>query len=197
MIRQSSALVNRSQSSFFSYEKNMEIIIKKLFVDNPVYGDAIKRLLIINNADCLTSNNAKYNELVKQYSVKRLKDEGYIRIVPRLDLKEHESIKSYIVINMDDFVPSSNNEYRNCTITFFVFIEYEHSEMDDYGYRPVRIAGYIDGIMNNAKLANIGKLQFIGSQNVPLNEYWGGIMLMYLATYGEEEDKNPNIPNAR
>lgn len=197
MIRQSPALANRFKSSFFSYEKDMEIIIKRLFVDNPIYGDAIKRLLVINNADCLTSNNAKYDELVKQYSIKRLKDEGYIRTVPRLDLKEHESIKSYIVINMDDFVPSSNDQYRNCTITFFVFSEYEHSEMDNYGYRPIKIAGYIDGIMDGAKLSNIGKLEFIGSQNVPLNEYWGGIMLMYLATHSEEEDKNPNIPDTR
>ena len=42
-----------------------------------------------------------------------------------------------------------------------------------------------------AKLAGIGKLKFIGAQQVPLNEYWGGVALMYVTTHGEEEDSNP------
>ena len=156
MIRRASSLTNDFKSSFFSYEKNMELIIKKLFVDNPSYSDNLKRLLVIN--------------------------------------KEHEDIKSYIIINMDDFTPTSNNEYRDCTITFFIFSLYDCAEMDNYEYRPIKIAGYIDGIMNDAKIAGIGKLKFMGAQHVPLNEYWGGVALMYLSTHGEEEDKNPNLP---
>lgn len=194
MIRRASSLTNDFKSSFFSYEKNMELIIKKLFVDNPSYSDNLKRLLVINKPDCLIYGNAAYDDLVKQYSVGRLKKEGYIRTVPKLDLKEHEDIKSYIIINMDDFTPTSNNEYRDCTITFFIFSLYDCAEMDNYEYRPIKIAGYIDGIMNDAKIAGIGKLKFMGAQHVPLNEYWGGIALMYLSTHGEEEDKNPNLP---
>ena len=194
MIRRASSLTNDFKSSFFSYEKNMELIIKKLFVDNPSYSDNLKRLLVINKPDCLTQGNAAYDDLIKQYSVGRLKKEGYIRTVPKLDLKEHEDIKSYIIINMDDFTPTSNNEYRDCTITFFIFSLYDCAEMDNYEYRPIKIAGYIDGIMNDAKIAGIGKLKFMGAQHVPLNEYWGGIALMYLSTHGEEEDKNPNLP---
>ena len=194
MIRRASSLTNDFKSSFFSYEKNMELIIKKLFVDNPSYSDNLKRLLVINKPDCLIYGNAAYDDLVKQYSVGRSKKEGYIRTVPKLDLKEHEDIKSYIIINMDDFTPTSNNEYRDCTITFFIFSLYDCAEMDNYEYRPIKIAGYIDGIMNDAKIAGIGKLKFMGAQHVPLNEYWGGIALMYLSTHGEEEDKNPNLP---
>lgn len=194
MIRRASSLTNDFKSSFFSYEKNMELIIKKLFVDNPSYSDNLKRLLVINKPDCLIYGNAAYDDLVKQYSVGRLKKEGYIRTVPKLDLKEHEDIKSYIIINMDDFTPTSNNEYRDCTITFFIFSLYDCAEMDNYEYRPIKIAGYIDGIMNDAKIAGIGKLKFMGAQHVPLNEYWGGIALMYLSTHGEEEDKNSNLP---
>ena len=137
-----------------------------------------------------------YNELIKGYSVGRLKKEGYIRTVPRLDLKEHEDIKSYIIIMMDDFTPTSNDKYRDCTITFFVFSEYDYAEMDNYEYRPIKIAGYIDGVMRDAKLAGIGKLQFLGAQQVPLNEYWGGVALMYVTTHGEEEDSNPDINEA-
>ena len=120
MIRRAPSLTNDFKSSFFSYEKNLEMIIKKLFVDNPAYSENLKRLLVINKPDCLIHGNAAYDDLIKKYSVGRLKKEGYIRTVPRLDLKEHEDIKSFIIINMDDFTPTSNEEYRDCTITFFI-----------------------------------------------------------------------------
>lgn len=191
MIRRSPTLATNFKSSFFSYEKNLEVILKRLFIDNPAYAENIKRLLVINKPDCLMTDNAAYDDLIKQYSIARLKKEGYIRTVPRLDLKEHEDIKSYIIIMMDDFTPTSNDKYRNCTITFFIFSEYDYAEMDNYEYRPIKIAGYIDGVMRDAKLAGIGKLQFLGAQQVPLNEYWGGIALMYVTTHGEEEDSNP------
>lgn len=196
MIRRASVLETNYKSSFFSYEKNLELIVKKLFVDNPAYAENLKRLLVINKPDCLAIGNEAYNELIKGYSVGRLKKEGYIRTVPRLDLKEHEDIKSYIIIMMDDFTPTSNDKYRDCTITFFVFSEYDYAEMDNYEYRPIKIAGYIDGVMRDAKLAGIGKLQFLGAQQVPLNEYWGGMALMYITTHGEEEDSNPDINEA-
>ena len=191
MIRRSPTLATNFKSGFFSYEKNLEIIIKRLFVDNPAYAENIKRLLVINKPDCLMNNNAAYDDLIKQYSISRLKKEGYIRTIPRLNLKEHEDIKSYIIIMMDDFTPTSNDKYRDCTITFFVFSEYDYAEMDNYEYRPIKIAGFIDGAMRDAKLAGIGKLKFIGAQQVPLNEYWGGVALMYVTTHGEEEDSNP------
>ena len=186
MIRRAPVLETNYKSSFFSYEKNLELIVKKLFVDNPAYAENLKRLLVINKPDCLATGNEAYNELIKGYSVGRLKKEGYIRTVPRLDLKEHEDIKSYIIIMMDDFTPTSNDKYRDCTITFFVFSEYDYAEMDNYEYRPIK----------DAKLAGIGKLQFLGAQQVPLNEYWGGIALMYITTHGEEEDSNPDINEA-
>lgn len=192
-IRRSPALTNDFKSSFFSYEKNLEIILKRLFVENPAYAENIKRLLVINKPDCLMTNNVAYDNIVKKYSVSQLKKEGYIRTIPKLDLKEHEDIKSYIIIMMDDFTPTSNDKYRDCTITFFVFSEYDYAEMDNYEYRPIKIAGYIDGAMRDAKLAGIGELKFLGAQHVSLNEYWGGIALMYVTTHGEEEDSNPNI----
>ena len=194
MIRQAQSIATDFKTSFLSYEKDIELIIKKIFTENKKYGDIIKRLLIINQSDCLTSNNVEYDKIVKSYSIKRLKDEGYIRTVPRLALEEHEKIKSFLIIMMDNFTPTSNDEYRSCTISFYIFSEYEHTAMDNYQYRPIKIAGYIDGVMNGAKLTNIGELKFFGAQQVPLNEYWGGIVLNYLATHEDKEDKNPIIP---
>jgi len=41
------------RSSFLSCEKDTETILKTLFVDSKPYSDILKRLLIINNPDCL------------------------------------------------------------------------------------------------------------------------------------------------
>ena len=132
MIRRSASVEAKFKSSFLSYEKNIELIIKKLFVDNPEYAKDLKRLLVIDRPDCLSRTNAAYDDIIKKYSVGKLKKDGYIRIVPRLNLEEHESVKSYIIINMDDFAPMANGKYRECTLTFFVFSLYEFSEMDNY-----------------------------------------------------------------
>lgn len=194
MIRQAPSIAKDFKSSFFSYEKDVEIIIKKLFTENRYYADSLKRLLVINQPDCLTSSNASYNKIIQQYSVKRLRDEGYVRMVPRLALEEHEDIKSILIIMLDNIDPTENPEYRSCLVNIFIFSEYEFAQMDNYQYRPVKIAGYVDGILNGAKLTNIGELEFNGMQHVPLNEFWGGVCLQYRAVHSDEEDKNPNIP---
>lgn len=190
MIRRSNAIIDSTKSAFFSYEKDMEQIFRKLFVENPAYSENLKRLLVINKPDCLTTGNESYNDLIKGYSVGRLKKEGYIKTTPRLNLEEHEDVKSFIVMMMDGFVPSMNDEYRNCSIMFYIFSEYDYCEMDNYEYRPIKIAGYVDAAMNGARLSGIGTLQFVGAQHVPLNEYWGGISLMYTSTHSEMEDQS-------
>ena len=57
----------------------------------------------------------------------------------------------------------------------------------------MQIAGYIDGILNNAKLSGIGTLQFMGASQVILDEGHGGIILRYIATHGnDDKDKFEN-----
>ena len=68
MRRQAPEVANNFRASFLSYEKDMELIIDRLFNQNKLYGDYLKRLLVINQPDCLTANNAKYDALIKQYS---------------------------------------------------------------------------------------------------------------------------------
>ena len=53
--------------------------------------------------------------------------------------------------------------------------------------RPYQIAGYIDGLMNQTRLSGIGTLQFMGAQEVVLNEYLGGMLIRYRATHGNED----------
>ena len=181
------------KSSFLSAEKDQEAIWKKLFVESKPYSDKLKRLLIVNQPDCLDESKVQYRKVIDNLSLKGMKDQGYLRVVPTLDFGEHEEIKSYIILEFDDYTPSDNPQYRNCVISFTIISHLDYWEMDDYKLRPHQIAGYIDGIMDGAKLSGIGTLQFLGASQIVLNEYLGGILLRYVATHEKKEDQNPEL----
>lgn len=181
------------KSSFLSAEKDQEAIWKKLFVESKPYSDKLKRLLIVNQPDCLDESKVQYRKVIDNLSLKGMKDQGYLRVVPKLDFGEHEEIKSYIILEFDDYTPSDNPQYRNCVISFTIISHLDYWEMDDYKLRPHQIAGYIDGIMDGTKLSGIGTLQFLSASQIVLNEYLGGILLCYVATHEKKEDQNPEL----
>ena len=181
------------KSSFLSAEKDQEAIWKKLFVESKPYSDRLKRLLIVNQPDCLDESKVQYRKVIDNLSLKGMKDQGYLRVVPKLAFGEHEEIKSYIILEFDDYTPSDNPQYRNCVISFTIISHLDYWEMDDYKLRPHQSAGYIDGIMDGAKLSGIGTLQFLGASQIVLNEYLGGILLRYVATHEKKEDQNPEL----
>jgi hypothetical protein len=45
-------------SSFLSCEKDMQLILKKLFVQSQPYSNDLKKLLIINTKDCLSNKTS-------------------------------------------------------------------------------------------------------------------------------------------
>ena len=90
------------KSSFLSCEKDTESIIRKLFVDSKPHSDMLKRLLLINTPDCLNDmTNQVYINKIKNTSIKDLREQGYIRLEPKIKLNENEEVKSYIVISFD------------------------------------------------------------------------------------------------
>ena len=74
------------ESSFFSCEKDTELILEKLFIQNRQKGNELKRLLVINTPDCLDTTNAKYQQIVENKSVKDLKNEQ-LKLLLKLLLK--------------------------------------------------------------------------------------------------------------
>lgn len=187
--RIASNLLNKNfRSSFLSCQKDQETIWRKLLVESKPHSDDLKRLLIINTPDCLDRTQEQYQRKINQYSIKDMKDAQYIKVVPKLEFGEHENVKSYIILEFDDFVPSENPEYRNCVISFTIISQLDYWEMDDYKLRPWAIAGYIDGILDGCKLSGIGKLNFMGATQVVLSEYLGGVLLRYMATNSEATD---------
>lgn len=181
--------VGEFNSSFLSCEKDTESIVNKLFVESRPYSDELKRLLIINTKDCLDDKtNPTYNEKIKKTSVKDLREQGYIRLEPKITFKENEEVKSYIVISFDNFVPNEGNDYyRDCVIMIDVLCHTDYWDLGNYRLRPLKIAGFIDGILNKAKLSGIGTLQFIGMNELVLDETLSGYCLMYAATHGADD----------
>ena len=179
------------KSSLYSCEKDAEAIIKKLFVSSKPYSDELKRLLVINTKDCLDDSNENYRKIVENTSVKELMEQKYITLVPKLKMKEHEEVKSYIILTFDNFSPTTNPEYRDCIVSFDIICHTDYWELGNYALRPLKIAGIIDGILNECKLSGIGTFQFLGLNELVLNEALSGYTLMFEATHGNDDNLAP------
>ena len=178
------------KSSFLSCEKDTEAIIRKLFVESRPYSDILKRLLVINTKDCLTDlTNPAYNEIIKNTSIQDLRDKGYIRLEPKIFMGENEEVKSYIRLAFDHFTPAIRNEYfRDCIIEIDILSHPDYWDVGNFRQRPLKIAGYIDGILNNCKLSGLGTLKFAGMNELVLDENLSGYCLMYTAVHGNDDN---------
>lgn len=176
-------------SSFLSCEKDFEEILRKLFIENRPHSDELKRLLVINTKDCLDDKtNTAYLEKLKAMSIARLREDGYIKLEPKISIPEHEEVKSYILISFDNFFPNATNpQFRDCTVTFDILCHTDYWDIGNYRLRPLKIAGYIDGILNNARLSGIGTFQFAGCNELVLDQTFSGYTLMYKAIHGSDD----------
>ena len=173
------------KSSFLSCEKNTELILQKLFVDNKQHSRKLKKLLVINTKDCL--NNPKYDDIVNKMSIGDMINEGYVRLYPKFAMQEHQEVKAYILISYDNFAITDNPEFRDCTIDFDIICHTDYWDCGDFKIRPLQIAGYIDGLLNNEKLVGIGTLHFLGCKELLYNEHLSGYTLSFAAVHGRED----------
>ena len=181
-------------SSFLSCEKDTVTILKKLFVESRPYSDELKRLLVINTKDCLDdTTNPTYIEKIQSMSVAKLREEGYIKLEPKIKFPEHEEIKAYMIVSFDNFTPNKNNpQFRDCTVSFDIICHTDFWDIGNYRLRPVKIVGYIDGILNESRLSGIGTLNFLGCNQLILDENLSGYSLSYRAIHGSD-DQIPGV----
>lgn len=176
------------KSSFLSCEKDLQLILKRLFVDSRPYSDYLKRLLVISNKDCLDPNNTAYFELISKMQLSDLVEQQYIRLSPKITFNAHEEIKSYIIVEFNQFLPNpSNPEFRDFYLDFNIICHTDFWELGNYQLRPVKIMGYIDGILNDAKLTGIGTLNFQGASEVVIDDNLSGYLLRYKAVHGSDD----------
>ena len=193
-------------SSFLSCEQDMERIVKLLFVDSNPYSDKLKRLLIINKPDCLDQNNKNYQRLIDSKPLSVMRNEGYIRLNPKIARKEFEEIKSYILVTFDNFSPNRvDPKFRDCTVNFDIICYDDEWDLLGFKERPLVIAGYIDGILNsisneykslkgktagnNIKLSGMGEYAFLGCNLAVLNEDISMYTLSYRAIHFTQDQK--------
>ena len=168
-------------SSFLSIEKDMNIIINKMFEN-----DRLKKLLYYNTKDCL--NKPK---LTEEQTLSLINKQ--IKMVPKLYVDK--SVLNYIIISFDNFTQSANPEFRDNIIEFDIICHFDQWQMNDFKLRPYRIAAEIDMLFNNQKMTGIGELQFLGANQIILTDEFAGSCLMYQAVHGEEDKKYMPNPN--
>lgn len=176
-------------SSFLSYEKDIEEILRKLFITSKPYSDKLKRLLVINTKDCLDNEDSEViKNKLKEMNLAKLRQEGYIKLEPKIRMHEHDEVRAYIIIGCDNFTTVASNPYfRDCTITFDIICHTDYWDLGNYRIRPLKIAGYIDGILNKARLSGIGTLEFMGCSQIVLDEQLSGYTLVYRAVHGNDD----------
>lgn len=180
---------NQFSSSFLSCEKDIEEILRKLFISSKPYSDDLKKLLVINTKDCLDNEKSStIQQKIDEMSLAKLRQDGYIKLEPKIRFGEHEEVKSYIIVSCDNFTPNVTNPYyRDCTVTFDIICHTDYWDLGNYRVRPLKIAGIIDGILNEARLSGIGTFNFMGCNQLILNEELSGYTLMYRAVHGNDD----------
>ena len=131
-------------SSLLSCDKDLQAILKTLFISSKPYSDILKRLLIINNKDCLDETNTDYQKIINSYSLGDLIDKGYIRLNPKIARGTHEEIKSYIIVSLDNFSRNRNSShYMDYIINFDIICYNDAWSLNDYQIRPLMMCGYM------------------------------------------------------
>ena len=176
-------------SSFLSCQKDLEEILKRLFVTSQPYSDELKRLLVINTKDCLDNKTSTvYQNAIKDMSLARLKEQGYIRLVPKIQFEQHSEVKSYLLFSFDNFHPNRNNPmFRDCNVFIEAICNTECWDLGNFRSRPIKICGYVDAILNNAKLSGIGTFQFESCSEIILDSNLAGYSLAYSAIHGSDD----------
>ena len=190
-------------SSLLTCDKDVEKILKTLFITSRPYSDLLKRLLIINNKDCLDTSNGNYQKVIDSYSLSDMIDKGYIRLNSKITRGTHEEIKTYILISLDNFTRNRQSvHYMDYNINFDIVCYNDAWVLDDYKVRPIMICGYIDGILNSLtdynqqilkshqshiKLSGIGEYDFLGCDYNILNEDLGVYTISYHGTHFTED----------
>lgn len=176
-------------SSFLSCEKDLETILRKLFIESQPYSNDLKKLLVINTKDCLDNKDSEvYKNAIKDMSLAKLREQGYIKLEPKINMSEHNEIKSYLIFSFDNFrTNASNPQFRDCNVYIDVLCHTDYWDLGNFRTRPIKICGYIDGILNNARLSGIGTFQFLGCNELVLDETLSGYTLSYAAIHGTDD----------
>lgn len=164
------------ESSFLSLEKDTSLIVSKM-----LKNERLKKLLYYSDKHCLSLPNLDQKQTMSLI-------DKQIKIIPKIFIDDE--ILSYVIIQFDNFVPNETNpQFRNNLISFDIICHMDQWNLGDFQLRPYKIAGEIDSMFNNKHLTGIGLMQFVGANQIVLNDELAGVSLSYLAIHGQEDKK--------
>ena len=164
-------------SSFLSIEKDMHLIAN-MMLKNP----RLKKLLYYTTPDCLDKMAVSEDQSIELFGKN-------IKMVPKLTVDN--SVLNYIIISFDNFTQNATNpEFRDNIIAFDIICHFDQWTLKDFQLRPYKIAAEIDSMFNEKHLTGIGKLQFLGANQMILTDEYAGLCLMYAAIHGDEDKIN-------
>ena len=164
------------KSSFLSAEKDMNII-----VDRMMKNDRLKKMLYYTSKDCLNQPRLTDDQTIELFGKN-------IKIVPKLYVDG--SVLNYIIISFDNFTRNGENpEFRDNIIEFDIICHFDQWHMKDFALRPYKIAAELDTMFDEQRLTGIGKLEFLGANQMILTDEYAGLCVMYKAIHGEEDKK--------
>ena len=170
------------KSSFLSINKDMRLLVDKFLAN-----DRLCNLLFYTDRNALDKPSLTNEQKIGLFG-KNLKT------VPKLYVDG--SVLNYIIINFDNFIESSNPEFRDNIIEFDIICHFDQWQLQDFDLRPYRIAAEIDSMLNQQKLTGIGEIEFLGANQILLTDEFAGVCLMYRTYHGEEDKKKmPNPAN--
>lgn len=170
------------KSAFLSTEKDMNIIVNMI-----MKNDRLKKMLHYTTRDCMNKPDLTEDETLELFGKN-------IKIVPKLYVDG--SVLNYIIISFDNFTGNATNpEFRDNIVEFDIICHLDQWQMKDFELRPYKIAAEIDSMFNNKHLTGIGKLEFLGANQMILTDEYAGVCLMYRAVHGEEDKKKMPNPN--
>lgn len=162
------------KSSFLSIDKDIDIITSRI-----LKNERLQKLLYYNVPDALKKPNLTDEQKIELF-------QKNIKIVPKLYIDG--SVLNYIILTFDKFTPNGTNpEFRDNIISFDIICHFDQWKMEGFELRPYRIAAEIDTLLNETHLTGIGKLKFLGLNQLLINEEFAGVSLMYAAIHGEED----------
>ena len=169
------------KSSFLSVEKDMNII-----VDHILKNERLKKMLHYTTRDCLSKPDLTEDETFEMFGKQ-------IKIVPKIYVDG--SLQNYMIISFDNFTRNATNpEFRDNVVEFDIICHFDQWHMKDFELRPYKIAAELDSMFNNQRLTGIGRLEFLGANQMILTDEYAGLCVMYQAIHGEEDKKNPPNP---
>ena len=164
------------KSAFLSVEKDTGILVDLIMKNN-----RLKKLLHYTSPDCLDRKNLTEDETYELFGKN-------IKIVPKLTVDG--TVLNYIIISYDNFTTNMTNpEFRDNILEIDIICHFDQWHLKDFELRPYRIAAEIDSMLNQKRLTGIGKIEFLGANQLILTDEFAGFCLMYQVIHGEEDKK--------